>query len=61
MTRHSTLVLHRRKGDKVLVNEGRNEVEIEVTKIQDNGSVTLVFRGPTHVKIDRSERRLIEE
>ncbi|QIB67125.1 carbon storage regulator [Kineobactrum salinum] len=57
MSKTSTLFLERTKGERILINEGRNEIEMEVSRVRDNGTVTLVFRGPAHVKVDRLERR----
>jgi len=52
----SLLFFNRRKGEKVIVGEGRNEVSVEVARITDD-NVRLIFNGPRHVAIDRAERR----
>lgn len=57
MANHGKLFLERAKGERIIINEGADEIELEVSRIRDNGTVTLIFRGPKHVKIDRFERR----
>lgn len=53
----TTLFLEREPGRKVVIGRGDQEVELEVSRILGN-RVTLVFRAPQHVEIDRLERRL---
>jgi len=55
--RISNLFLERSRGEKIVIGEGQNQIEIEVTRIRGN-NVTLVCRAAPHIKIDRMERRI---
>ena len=50
----STLTLRRKVGQKVIVGEQPDAVEVTLSAIADN-EVTLTFRAPRNLPIDRLE------
>ena len=46
------LVLKRRKGDRIVINDN---IVIEVSELKGGGVVSLAFDAPRHVSIHREE------
>ena len=55
--KRTSLFFERSKGEKILIGEGRNVVEVEISRIREH-NCTVVLRAPSHVRIDRFERRI---
>lgn len=51
------LILTRRAGEAIIVDEGDNETEIRVLGIDSRGKVRLGIAAPQHIRVDREEVR----
>lgn len=51
------LTLYRKKGERVIIGQGENEVVITYLELEDD-KIKLGFDAPEHISIDREELRL---
>jgi carbon storage regulator len=51
------LTLYRKKGERVIIGHGENEVVVTYLESQDD-KIKLGFEAPQHISVDREEIRL---